>query len=159
MKPPRSTLDHGKIARKPLVPAVVEDQTTAVGKAAIILSLEAARTRLGLHGPANAAERHALIKRGGSQKPATALSQRDVEVLGRRFAPAWLRLEVLERDGYKCRYCRRTVTDENANIDHLKPWPFGMTERANLVTSCRPCNQAKGRSDGQKWRRKAAATR
>lgn len=63
---------------------------------------------------------------------------------GRRFAPSWLRKEILERDGYHCRYCRRPLTDAIANIDHVIPWPWGLTEASNLVASCRPCNQAKG---------------
>ena len=119
-----------------------------------------ARERLGLDGPANPAERHALIKSiGGPKQSPPQLEEREIQALGRRFAPSWLRREVLERDGFKCRYCGRTVTDKNANIDHLKPWPFGMTEKANLVTSCRPCNQKKGRSDSRFWRRKAAVVR
>lgn len=63
---------------------------------------------------------------------------------GRRFAPTWLRKMILERDGYRCRYCGVAVTDATANMDHVIPWPEGMTEESNLVTSCRPCNQSKG---------------
>lgn len=62
-----------------------------------------------------------------------------------RYAPAWLRLAVLERDDYKCRYCGVPVTDETANIDHVRPWKLGgNTVAKNLVASCRSCNRAKG---------------
>ena len=64
---------------------------------------------------------------------------------GRRFAPAWLRLAVLKRDRYRCRYCGIAVTDKTANMYHVTPWPFGMTEYGNLRTACRECNRKKGR--------------
>ena len=65
--------------------------------------------------------------------------------LGRRFAPGWLRIAVLKRDRYRCRYCNVSVTDKTANMDHVTPWPFGMTEYNNLRTACRECNRKKGR--------------
>lgn len=72
------------------------------------------------------------------------MSEREVAALGMRFAPAWLRREILERDGYQCVYCHRPVTMKTANIDHKKPWPWGMTERSNLQSICRDCNRDKG---------------
>lgn len=63
---------------------------------------------------------------------------------GRRFAIAHLRKSVLGRDRFRCRYCGRAVRDDNANIDHVVAWPDGLTVINNLVTCCRPCNQAKG---------------
>lgn len=109
-----------------------------------------ARTRLGLVSLANPAERHALIKSIG-QQPAQAqpVSAREAAALGLRYAPRWLRQQVLERDGYACVNCAIAVTDATANIDHKTPWPYGMTELVNLQTLCRPCNQAKGRKTGK----------
>jgi len=101
-----------------------------------------------------AARRRALAWTPPKDVPPPRLSPREVAALGRRYAPRWLREKVLSRDCFRCRYCRRSVTNENANVDHLKPWPWGMTEMGNLVASCRPCNQAKGRSDAYKWQRK-----
>ncbi len=63
---------------------------------------------------------------------------------GFRFPDKALRLAILERDHYRCRYCGVKVTDEIANIDHVVAWPWGLTVPRNLVTACRPCNQAKG---------------
>jgi len=46
------------------------------------------------------------------------------------------------RDGHKCVYCGST---ENLTVDHIRPKSKGGTDTAdNLVTACRPCNQAKG---------------
>ena len=46
------------------------------------------------------------------------------------------------RDGHKCVYCG---SSENLTVDHVRPKSKGGTDTAdNLVTACRPCNQAKG---------------
>ena len=46
------------------------------------------------------------------------------------------------RDGHKCVYCGSA---ENLTVDHVRPKSKGGTDTAdNLVTACRPCNQAKG---------------
>lgn len=60
-----------------------------------------------------------------------------------RYAPAKLRIFILKRDRFRCQYCKREVTYEEANIDHVKPWPFGKTVPENLVTSCQECNKTK----------------
>lgn len=68
-----------------------------------------------------------------------------VETDARRHAFGLLRAQVLWRDGYRCRYCKVRVTDETANIDHVKPWKLGgQTVKANLVTACVECNRLKG---------------
>ena len=46
------------------------------------------------------------------------------------------------RDDYKCVYCG---SSKNLTVDHVRPKSKGGTDTAdNLVTACRPCNQAKG---------------
>ena len=85
-----------------------------------------------------------------TQSPPPSESERIAAAAGRRYAPAWLRQAVLERDGFRCRYCGCPVTNETANIDHVKPWPFSLTLLENLRTSCRPCNHAKGSYQGRK---------
>ena len=82
---------------------------------------------------------------GKEMRTPTAMSPEAVKALGMRYAPGWLRRKVLVRDRYKCYRCGQTVTDKTANIDHVIPWPWGMTEEANLRAICRPCNQEKGR--------------
>jgi 5-methylcytosine-specific restriction endonuclease McrA len=52
------------------------------------------------------------------------------------------RENIKARDGHKCVYCG---SSENLTVDHVRPKSKGGTDTAdNLVTACRPCNQAKG---------------
>jgi 5-methylcytosine-specific restriction endonuclease McrA len=52
------------------------------------------------------------------------------------------RENIKARDGYACVYCG---SSENLTVDHVRPKSKGGTDTAdNLVTACRPCNQAKG---------------
>ena len=62
---------------------------------------------------------------------------------GLRYANYELRAFILGRDRFSCVYCGTDVTNETANIDHVKPWPYGLTTPRNLVTSCRECNKRK----------------
>lgn len=51
------------------------------------------------------------------------------------------RIRILERDGFRCRYCR----DRAITLDHLKPRSQGgSNEDSNLVACCVPCNSRKG---------------
>jgi hypothetical protein len=57
-----------------------------------------------------------------------------------------LRFRVLERDNFTCVYCGRNPSDDGVKleVDHIFPKSRGGTdELANLVTSCRECNQGK----------------
>ena len=57
-------------------------------------------------------------------------------------AKRMFREHIKARDGHKCVYCGST---ENLTVDHVRPKSKGGTDTAdNLVTACRPCNQAKG---------------
>jgi 5-methylcytosine-specific restriction endonuclease McrA len=65
---------------------------------------------------------------------------------GRRGA-VWrrVRLKVLERDAWTCRYCGRPAN----TVDHVVPLsdrPDLALEPSNLVAACRPCNSSKGRA-------------
>jgi len=61
-----------------------------------------------------------------------------------RYAPHAVRMRVLRRDGYECRYCGVKVTNETANMDHVIPWrDGGKSVERNLVTACQPCNKKK----------------
>jgi 5-methylcytosine-specific restriction endonuclease McrA len=65
----------------------------------------------------------------------------------KRYADKKQRARILARDGYLCRYCKRPVSMETANIDHVIPWKHGgRTTDANLVSCCRFCNYQKGNS-------------
>jgi 5-methylcytosine-specific restriction endonuclease McrA len=57
-----------------------------------------------------------------------------------------MRFAVLERDGFKCRYCGRGAKQEVVlHVDHVQPRSAGGTDDIdNLVTACQECNIGKG---------------
>lgn len=56
-----------------------------------------------------------------------------------------LRMEILARDGFRCRYCGRVAPEVVLEVDHVVPRRDGGTDgRDNLVTACRDCNGGKG---------------
>ncbi len=56
-----------------------------------------------------------------------------------------IRFAVLERDGFKCRYCGRGAKQNVVlEVDHITPLSGGgLTEMENLVAACRECNAGK----------------
>jgi len=56
-----------------------------------------------------------------------------------------LKVQVLMRDGNKCKLCGITVTGEDIHFDHIKPWSKGgETVLENLQVLCARHNVAKG---------------
>jgi len=56
-----------------------------------------------------------------------------------------LKVQVLMRDGNKCKLCGITVTGEDIHFDHIKPWSKGgETVLENLQVLCARHNLAKG---------------
>lgn len=77
--------------------------------------------------------------------PTREITPEEIGLDKRRYAHPDLRLAVLIRDNFKCRYCDIPVILKNANIDHVIPWKKGgRTNIENLVTACQPCNKRKG---------------
>lgn len=67
-----------------------------------------------------------------------------------RRAPAFLRREVLERDGEICAYCRGTAGP--FHVDHKQPWSLGGKHSLdNLCVACEPCNLAKSNLPFSDW--------
>jgi len=63
----------------------------------------------------------------------------------KRDASSRLKVQVLMRDGNKCRLCGVTVTGDNIHFDHVKPWSKGgETTLENLQVLCAEHNLAKG---------------
>lgn len=61
--------------------------------------------------------------------------------------PKEIRQQVLERDGYRCRYCGKR--SERFHMDHVYPVSKGgETTVDNLVTSCPKCNNKKSNNVG-----------
>jgi len=56
------------------------------------------------------------------------------------------RMQVFERDGYKCRKCGKQLTRFTATVDYVKTPAEGGGESAeNLVTTCSDCNSRRRR--------------
>lgn len=56
-----------------------------------------------------------------------------------------LRFQILERDGFRCRYCGASAGDGAVlHVDHIHPRAFGGSDDPeNLVTACHECNIGK----------------
>lgn len=55
-----------------------------------------------------------------------------------------LRESLLERDGWRCRYCGEAVSSGTATLDHLIPRALsGPNTADNLATACLTCNSIK----------------
>lgn len=52
-----------------------------------------------------------------------------------------VRREILERDGYLCRICQRTVDECDLNVHH-KEWDRSFNRDQDLVTLCSDCHKA-----------------
>jgi 5-methylcytosine-specific restriction endonuclease McrA len=64
----------------------------------------------------------------------------------RHAIPAQLRFTVLQRDGFRCRYCGRTAGEPGVglHVDHVVPLVAGgATCEDNLMTACSECNLGK----------------
>jgi len=63
----------------------------------------------------------------------------------KRFPSERLKVQVLMRDGNKCRLCGITLTGDNIHFDHISPWSKGgETILENLQILCAQHNFAKG---------------
>jgi biotin operon repressor len=70
-------------------------------------------------------------------------------------SPEWrlLRMEILERDDFTCRYCGDAAPQ--MEVDHVHPVSAGGTDDPqNLVAACRACNRSKGAKLISEWVRK-----
>lgn len=53
--------------------------------------------------------------------------------------------KIIERDGFRCKYCGCPLDAETYTIDHIKPISIGGgDDESNLALSCRSCNSSKG---------------
>lgn len=66
------------------------------------------------------------------------------EVTRDYFTDPALRLELMQRDGFRCRYCGESVTAGTASLDHMTPQHAGGGNTPdNLATACLMCNSIK----------------
>ncbi len=65
--------------------------------------------------------------------------------LSKRAVNDFLKISVLNRDGYLCCYCGVLLTFQTAHMDHARPRSKGgLTNLDNLRSSCSGCNFEKG---------------
>ncbi len=65
------------------------------------------------------------------------------------------RRNLFARDDHRCQYCGETVPYSQLSLDHVLPRSRGgATTWENVVTSCKPCNTAKGGRTPQEARMK-----
>lgn len=58
------------------------------------------------------------------------------------------RFQILERDGFACRYCGQKAPSVVLHVDHVKARANGGDDSpSNLVTACSACNHGKSASD------------
>jgi endogenous inhibitor of DNA gyrase (YacG/DUF329 family) len=64
----------------------------------------------------------------------------------RKRIPDSVRFTILERDGFRCRYCGAHPHRDELRVDHIIPVMLGghLTSPQNLVTACTRCNSGKG---------------
>lgn len=64
-----------------------------------------------------------------------------------------LRFKILMRDGFTCKSCGASATNQlgtELHVDHIIPWSKGgETEEMNLETKCKKCNLGKGNAFNQ----------
>lgn len=63
------------------------------------------------------------------------------------------RARILEREGNRCFYCLRQLTDDNHVIEHSTPRPPSNNSYRNVVASCTECNNRKDASSAEDWLR------
>lgn len=69
---------------------------------------------------------------------------------GRTPMSAATRAFILERDGYRCAYCR--TTEGPFEVDHIVPVSRGGgDEFENLTCACKGCNRSKGAKSVAEW--------
>ena len=58
------------------------------------------------------------------------------------------RVHLIERDGGRCVWCSRKITDSNYSADHIiTQFEGGSWAQENLVLACKHCNSRRGHTD------------
>lgn len=70
----------------------------------------------------------------------------DQRNIGRNI-PNQIKMKVNRRDNFVCQKCRKNVTDEEVNYDHIIPFSKGgPTDVSNIRILCEACNKSRGNS-------------
>lgn len=90
----------------------------------------------------------------GAVPEETAPAVLDIETID-FYKDARYRAAILEREHGRCFYCQRTLTDEDAGLDHADPQKAnGTNSYRNVVAACHSCNSSKGHDTGEEFMRK-----
>lgn len=55
-----------------------------------------------------------------------------------------MRFTILNRDGFRCKYCGRSAEETKLEVDHIIPVARGgKSVEENLITACMECNRGK----------------
>lgn len=75
--------------------------------------------------------------------PRVVLLRRNIR-LKRKGSSGFRKRDVFERDEWSCQYCRRSLCEKTATLDHVIPRSKGgLTSYENTVCACTRCNFAK----------------
>lgn len=90
----------------------------------------------------------------GITRPQSLFRSVDLEALdffnGRTYVVA-----LLDREGHRCFYCRKKITAETAELDHVIPQIVHVDHSyRNIVASCHGCNKSKGDGDAADYLRR-----
>lgn len=90
----------------------------------------------------------------GIDRPQSASQSIDLESIDFFTGRAYVAV-LLEREGHRCFYCRKRVTAETTELDHVVPQVLRVDHSyRNVVVSCHACNKAKGDSDAADYLRR-----
>jgi hypothetical protein len=125
----------------------VRDLVLALEKAKLIEVYKVAGEFFIQHPKWNKYQKLRLDRMTASHIPAPEGFENEIDLLPNNAnLPRALLLKVWERDGKKCRYCRKEKAP--FHIDHIKPKSKGGKDTlSNLVVACEKCNTSKQDKD------------
>lgn len=76
-------------------------------------------------------------------------SQECMDEFNRNNSWYWIRKDVLRRDRYTCRICKKRFRKKFLDVDHIIPVQMGgqLLDKTNLRTLCKECHKAKSKLD------------
>lgn len=76
-------------------------------------------------------------------------SEKCMDDFNRNNSWFWVRKDVLRRDRYTCRICKKRFRKAQLDVDHIIPVQMGgkLFDKGNLRTLCRECHKAKSELD------------
>lgn len=78
-------------------------------------------------------------------------SKKCMDEFNRNNSWYFVRKDVLRRDHYSCRICKKRFKKKFLDVDHIIPVQMGggLFDKSNLRTLCKDCHKAKSKLDGE----------